>query len=139
MFTCHTTASSLSMAETVTSKQSSLSTSSSMIFCRFMIKFSDFLVWWLWCCWEFGGADIPLMFHYWLFWCFSFFWVFCFLCRSHRVATNSGKPGKPGKTLFFKKSLKIWKSQKFFWKIWHIMEKSESFLLKILFSFYVCQ
>ena len=64
VFTFHSTASSPSIAETVPSKQPTLSISSSIIFCYFLIISSDLLVWWVSCCWdvEAGGAGgVPLM------------------------------------------------------------------------------
>ena len=49
------------MAETVPSKRSTFSISSSMIWYCFWIKSLDLLVWWLCCCWDVGGAGVPLM------------------------------------------------------------------------------
>ena len=56
VFTFHTTASSPSIIETVPSKQPTLSISSSIIFCCFLIISLDLLVWWFSCCWDVGWS-----------------------------------------------------------------------------------
>ena len=106
VFTCRTAASSLSMAETVLSKRSTLSTSSSMIFCCFWIKSSDFSALLLL---RSGGADVPLIFHFGLFlvYFFYFFVFYTSFTGLPQILENLVNLEKH----FFKKSLKIWKSQ----------------------------
>ena len=106
---------------------------SSMLFLDKILGFFAFMVLLLlrsWRCW--CSTNVPLL-------TFSGASIFCFLFIFYIIVTNPEKAGKPGKTrFFFKNSFKTWKSQKFFWKICHFMEKSENFLLKfllILFAF----
>ena len=77
-FSFHTTASSPSIAEAVPSKGSTVSISSSMIFCCFWIKSLDLFVWWFCYCWYVGGTSVPLLVVL-DFLAFCFIFIFLFL------------------------------------------------------------
>ena len=93
VFTSRTIVSSRSMAETVPSKWSTLSISSSTIFCCLWTKSSDLLVWWFCCCWDVGGVGVPLMLVVVLaFLVLLFVWLFvCYTSFTHNkdFITNS--------------------------------------------------